>query len=90
MLLILFNIRGVTIIGWGAVLFDKVVINVDLIVMGLEIIDEWIRERMGIHQRHVGGFMVSLLIEFGCKVIEMFGVDFFEIDVFVLLIIMFD
>ena len=44
--------RGAVITGWGRALPDKIVTNDDL-SKTLDTNDEWIRERTGIHQRHV-------------------------------------
>jgi 3-oxoacyl-[acyl-carrier-protein] synthase-3 len=46
--------------------------------------DEWIRERTGIHQRHVGGSTASLSVESGRRAIEMAGIDPLSIDALVL------
>ena len=46
--------------------------------------DEWIRERTGIHQRHVGGTTASLSVESGKRAIEMAGIDPLSIDALVL------
>ncbi len=76
--------RGARITGWGAALPDKVVTNDDLTASGLETTDEWIRERTGIHQRHVGGSTASLSIESGRIALERSGVDPGEIDMLIL------
>jgi 3-oxoacyl-[acyl-carrier-protein] synthase-3 len=46
--------------------------------------DDWIRERTGIHQRHVGGTTASLSVESGRRAIEMAGIDPLSIDALVL------
>lgn len=46
--------RGAVIKGWGTALPDKIVTNADL-EKYLDTSDEWITERTGIKERHVGG-----------------------------------
>ena len=74
---------GAKIIGWGTSLPEKVVTNDDL-SKTMDTSDEWIRERTGIEQRHVGGSTASLSIESGRKAIEMAGIDPLSIDALVL------
>jgi 3-oxoacyl-[acyl-carrier-protein] synthase-3 len=45
---------------------------------------DWIVERTGIHQRHVGGTTTDLSVEAGRNAIEMSGVDPAEIDTLIL------
>lgn len=75
--------RGAVITGWGTALPDKILTNVDLESM-MDTNDEWIRERTGIHQRHVGGSTAGLSTESGRAAIEMSGVDPSEIDALIL------
>jgi len=75
--------RGAVITGWGTALPPKVLTNHDLEQM-FDTSDEWIVERTGIHQRHVGGTTVGLSIEAGRQALEMSGVDLAEIDAVVL------
>lgn len=75
--------RGAVISGWGTALPDKILTNVDLESM-MDTNDEWIRERTGIHQRHVGGTTAGLSTESGRAAIEMSGVDPDEIDALIL------
>lgn len=75
-------INGV-ITGWGRALPEKIVTNSDL-AKTLDTSDEWIRERTGIEQRHVGGTTASLSIESGRKALEMSGVDPLSIDALIL------
>lgn len=75
--------RGAVITGWGTALPDKILTNVDLESM-MDTNDEWIRERTGIHQRHVGGSTAGLSTESGRAAIEMSGVDPDEIDALIL------
>lgn len=76
--------RGGVITGWGTALPDKVVTNDDLAASGLDTNDEWIRERTGIHQRHIGGTTASLSIEAGRKALSVAGVAPEQIDALVL------
>ena len=66
--------RGVAITGWGTALPDKVVTNDDLAAT-MDTSDEWITERTGIRQRHVGGTTSELATEAGRAAIEQSGVD---------------
>jgi 3-oxoacyl-[acyl-carrier-protein] synthase-3 len=75
--------RGAVITGWGTALPDKVVTNEDLAAT-MDTNDEWIRERTGIVERHVGGSTASLSIESGRQALERSGVDPASIDVLVL------
>jgi 3-oxoacyl-[acyl-carrier-protein] synthase-3 len=50
----------------------------------LETSHDWIVERSGIHERHVGGTTAGLSIESGRKALEMSGVDPASIDALVL------
>ena len=75
-------INGV-INGWGRALPETIVTNSDL-AKTLDTSDEWIRERTGIEQRHIGGTTASLSIESGRKALEMSGVDPLSIDALIL------
>ena len=77
------GVRGGVISGWGTALPDKVLTNVDLESM-MDTNDEWIRERTGIVQRHVGGTTAGLSTEAGRAAIEMSGIDPSRIDALVL------
>ena len=77
------GVRGAVITGWGAALPEKVLTNVDLESM-MDTDDEWIRDRTGIHQRHVGGSTAELSTLSGRAAIEMSGVDPDLIDALVL------
>ncbi|MUH50750.1 MAG: beta-ketoacyl-ACP synthase III, partial [Actinobacteria bacterium] len=46
--------------------------------------DEWIVERTGIRERHIGGTTAGLSIEAGSRAIEMAGIDPGEIDALIL------
>jgi 3-oxoacyl-[acyl-carrier-protein] synthase III len=67
--------HGAVITGWGTALPPKVLTNDDLRDMGLDTSDEWIRERTGIAQRHVGGTTAGLSVESARQAIERSGVD---------------
>jgi len=75
--------RGAVITGWGTALPPKTLTNKDLEQM-FATSDEWIVERTGIHERHVGGTTVGLSIESGRQALEMSGVDLAEIDALIL------
>ena len=75
--------RGGVITGWGTALPEKVLTNDDLSKM-MDTSDEWIRERTGIHQRHVGGTTASLSVESGRRALEMAGIDPLSVDALVL------
>jgi 3-oxoacyl-[acyl-carrier-protein] synthase-3 len=62
---------------------EKVLTNDDLSKM-MDTSDDWIRERTGIHQRHVGGTTASLSVESGRRAIEMAGIDPLSVDALVL------
>jgi 3-oxoacyl-[acyl-carrier-protein] synthase-3 len=55
-------VRGIRITGWGIAVPDKVVTNDDMAV-NLDTSDEWIVERTGIRERHIGGTTSGLAIE---------------------------
>lgn len=75
--------RGAVITGWGSALGENTVTNEDLARV-LDTSNEWIIERTGILERHVGGSTASLSIESGRKALQMAGVDPTEIDALVL------
>ena len=77
------GVRGAVITGWGSALPPKVLTNKDLEGM-FDTNDEWIMDRTGIRERHVGGTTAGLSIEAGRKAIEMAGIDPSEIDALVL------
>lgn len=56
--------RGIRITGWGIAVPDKVVTNDDMAAR-LDTSNEWIVERTGIRQRHIGGSTSGLAIEAG-------------------------
>ncbi len=75
--------RGAVITGWGSALPPKVLTNHDLEKM-FETDHDWIVDRTGIHQRHVGGLTSELSIESGRIALEMSGVDLDSIDALIL------
>lgn len=75
--------RGAVITGWGRALPEKIVTNNDL-SQTLDTNDEWIRERTGIHQRHIGGSTSSLSVQSGRLAMQMANIDPLEIDALVL------
>jgi 3-oxoacyl-[acyl-carrier-protein] synthase III len=77
------NVRGAVITGWGTALPPKVLTNHDL-EQTLDTSHDWIVERTGIHERHVGGTTVGLSVESGRKALDMSGVDPAAIDALVL------
>ncbi|MCE9623393.1 MAG: ketoacyl-ACP synthase III [Actinomycetia bacterium] len=77
------NVRGAVITGWGTALPPKVLTNHDLEQM-FETSHDWIVERTGIHERHVGGTTVGLSVESGRAALDMSGVDPASIDALVL------
>ncbi len=77
------RVRGAVITGWGSALPPKVLTNTDLEGM-FETNDQWIIDRTGIHERHVGGTTAGLSIESGRRALDMSGVDPAEIDALIL------
>lgn len=75
--------RGAVLTGWGRALPDRIITNDDLAAT-MDTSDEWIRERTGIHRRHVGSSTAELSIRSGRLAIEMAGLDPSEIDALVL------
>ena len=77
------GVRGAVITGWGTALGPKTLTNEDLEQM-VETSDEWIVERTGIKERHIGGTTAGMSIESGRAALDMSGVDLSEIDALVL------
>ena len=75
--------RGARFIGWGTSLGHRVVTNDDL-TSSMDTNDEWIRERTGIHRRHVGGSTAELSTISGKAAIDMAGIDPKSIDALIL------
>jgi len=74
---------GLKITGWGSVLPDKIVTNADLAKM-VDTTDEWIMERTGIKQRHIGGTTAGKGTAAGLLAMESAGVDPSSIDLLIL------
>ena len=74
---------GGVITGWGLALPDRIVTNEEL-SLNMDTSDEWIRERTGIHRRHVGGTTASLSIESGKQALNMANIDPANIDALIL------
>ena len=75
--------RGAVITGWGSALPERVVTNADLTAT-LDTSDEWIKERSGISERHIGGTTAGLSVASGRAALLMAGLDPSEIDALVL------
>jgi 3-oxoacyl-[acyl-carrier-protein] synthase III len=73
------GVRGAVITGWGTALGPKTLTNKDLEQM-MDTSDDWIVERTGIRERHVGGTTVGMSTEAGRAALDMSGVDLSEID----------
>jgi len=74
---------GARITGWGTAVPDKVVTNADL-SLRLDTSDEWITERTGIKERHIGGTTSELAIAAGRVALQRADVDPADIDMLVL------
>ncbi len=77
------GLRGGVITGWGAALPPNVVTNHDL-ERRIDTNHDWIVERTGIHERHVGGMTSDLSVEAGRQAIERSGIDPRSIEAVVL------
>ena len=75
--------RGARFIGWGTSLGHRVVTN-DELTASMDTNDEWIRERTGIHRRHVGGSTAELSAISGKAALDMAGIDPKSIDALIL------
>jgi len=71
------------ITGWGSALPPRVLTN-DELSQTLDTSDEWIRERSGIQERHIGGTTAGLSAISGAAALAMSGVDPSQIDALVL------
>jgi 3-oxoacyl-[acyl-carrier-protein] synthase-3 len=78
------GVRGAVITGWGTALPPKTLTNQDLADTGLDTSDEWIVERTGIRERHVGGTTAGLSAEAGRLALGMSGLDPASIDAVIL------
>ncbi|MGI9624190.1 MAG: beta-ketoacyl-ACP synthase 3, partial [Acidimicrobiales bacterium] len=70
---------GSRITGWGSNLPEKVLTNDDL-ALTIDTSDEWIFERTGIRQRHVGGSTSEMAIHAGQQALDSAGVTGDDID----------
>lgn len=77
------HVRGARFTGWGTALGHKTVTNQDLAAT-IDTNDEWVRERTGIHRRHVGGSTAELSTISGQQALTMAGIDPKSIDALVL------
>jgi len=77
------HVRGARFTGWGTALGHKTVSNTDL-EQTIDTNDEWIRERTGIHRRHIGGTTAELSTISGSQALTMAGIDPRSIDALVL------
>jgi 3-oxoacyl-[acyl-carrier-protein] synthase III len=76
-------VRGIRITGWGIAVPDKVVTNEDFAAR-LDTSDEWIVERTGIKERHIGGTTSGLAIEAAREALACAGRSAEDIDNLVL------
>jgi 3-oxoacyl-[acyl-carrier-protein] synthase-3 len=77
------GVGGAVITGWGTAPPPKTVTNDDLAAY-LDTSDQWIVERTGIRERHVGGTTADLSIDSGRAALDMAGIDGADIDALVL------
>lgn len=77
------NVRGARFTGWGTSLGHKTVTNDDL-AQTIDTNDQWVRERTGIHRRHIGGSTAELSIASGSAAIHMANIEPTSIDALVL------
>ncbi len=77
------HVRGARFTGWGTALGHKTVTNDDL-AQTMDTNDQWIRERTGIHRRHIGGSTAELSAISGSAALSMAGVDPLSIDALIL------
>ena len=75
--------KGIRITGWGIAVPDKVVTNDDM-ALSLDTSNEWIVERTGIRERHIGGTTSGLAIEAAQAALAKAGRTAEEIDHLVL------
>lgn len=74
---------GLKITGWGSALPERVITNAELAKM-VDTSDDWIKERTGISERHVGGTTAGLGADAGRLAMEKAGVDPSSIDLLIL------
>jgi 3-oxoacyl-[acyl-carrier-protein] synthase-3 len=75
--------RGAIVTGWGSAVPEKVLTNDDLAAQ-LDTSDEWITERTGIKERHIGGVTSELAAEAGRIALQNANLLPEQIDVLVL------
>ncbi len=75
--------RGGVITGWGTALPERVVTNHDL-EKTMDTSHDWILDRTGISERHVGGTTAGLSVESGRRALEMSGLEAGDIDLLIL------
>ena len=75
--------RGIRITGWGIAVPDKIVTNEDFAAR-LDTSDQWIVERTGIRERHIGGTTSGLAVEAAQAALRCAGRTAEEIDNLVL------
>jgi len=74
---------GARIIGMGAALPEKILTNTELAAM-VDTSDDWITERTGIKQRHIGGTTAGLATDAARQAIERSGIEPGSIDLLLL------
>ncbi|MCP4904292.1 MAG: ketoacyl-ACP synthase III [bacterium] len=74
---------GMRIIGWGTALPEKIVTNADL-EKTLDTSDEWIVERSGIRQRHIGDSTAEIAVAAGRNALALAGIAPASIDLMIL------
>src|SRR5690606_1221721 len=67
--------HGAVITGWGTALPPKALTNDGPRNLGLDTSEEWIRERAGLRERHVGGTTAGLAVESGRQALACAGID---------------
>ncbi len=77
------SFSGARIRGVGTALPDRIVTNDDL-AKTVDTANDWIIDRTGIHQRHVGGTTAGLAADAGRQAIERSGIDPAGIDMLIL------
>jgi len=76
-------VRGIAVSSCGIAVPDKVLTNADLAAR-LDTNDDWITERTGIRERHVGGVTSTMAIEAGRAALEAAGKTAADVDTLVL------
>jgi 3-oxoacyl-[acyl-carrier-protein] synthase III len=76
-------VRGIAVSSCGISVPDKVLTNADLAAR-LDTNDDWITERTGIRQRHVGGVTSTMAVEAGRAALKAAGKTAADVDTLVL------